>query len=449
MIKSKKIVTIILVLLLIATVLSGCAPDTADVTSEPVQTGIEMITVDEVSYPKLDVPDKSVRFLVHWNPAEPNYAAMIARYKEVYGLEVSTVKTTYSQIPTKLASLQAAGDAPDVAIYYNAGFPSMFSKDMFLPIDDFVDFTDPFWAGAKEVSDMYQWNGNQHYMVAGSSIARYCWYNKTLFERYGLETPYDQYKAGTWTWEGLRQAAAELTQDTDGDGNIDQWGISGDFTSHMFASKNTTYVTIQDGVIKNNIKTPEMDTIMNMAYELTNTDKSYTWDWQGLFRAGKLGVVFEGNWITAGDEVLTQMLKDGEIGFVPAPMFEGDTEKRYYAENSGYLIPKGAKNIMGAQAFITATWAFGKSDKAITNWEETNKANGWSEDMISIYKDLNFSDNVLIGVPTATCGDSLRFMWEPIRLMQDGNQTWAQIKESLYPLFQAEIDKEVAKMPKS
>lgn len=442
----------IILIMLMSIVLAGC--NTSKVvnstsTSKSAQgSKLTLTTVDGVEYPKLDVKDKNVSFLVHWDVKDPNYAAIIERMKKVYGIEIKTVKTTYTQLPTKLASLQAAGNAPDVFISYNAGFPTMYSKDMFIPIDDFVDFNDSFWAPAKSTSDMFAWNSGKHYMIAEALVARYCWYNKKLFERNGLESPLELYKSGKWTWEAAITAAKELTQDTDRDGNIDQWGLSGDIQSPMFASKNTNFVTINNGEITSNLKSTEIDSVMNLLYTVTNTDKSYTWDWQSTFRSGKLGMTFEGNWITAGDGVLSQMLKDGDIGFVPFPMFEGQKDKIYYSDYTGYLISKGAKNIPGAQAFLSAMWGYNKSEKAKSDWETANQNNGWSKDMIDIFKSLNFGTKAIAGPPNATCGDSLRFMYEPLRLMQDGNQTWTQIKESLYPLFQTEIDKEKTNMKK-
>ena len=50
-------------------------------------------------------------------------------------------------------------------------------------------------------------------------------YNKDLIEREGLEDPYQLWKEGRWTYEAMEQIGIALTKDTDGDGEIDQWGI--------------------------------------------------------------------------------------------------------------------------------------------------------------------------------------------------------------------------------
>ena len=50
-------------------------------------------------------------------------------------------------------------------------------------------------------------------------------YNKTLLEREGLPDLYELYLDGEWTWEAATDIAVKATTDTDGDGEIDQWGI--------------------------------------------------------------------------------------------------------------------------------------------------------------------------------------------------------------------------------
>lgn len=50
-------------------------------------------------------------------------------------------------------------------------------------------------------------------------------YNKDLIEEAGLEDPYDLWLEDRWTYEEMEKIGIALTQDTDGDGEIDQWGI--------------------------------------------------------------------------------------------------------------------------------------------------------------------------------------------------------------------------------
>jgi multiple sugar transport system substrate-binding protein len=53
-----------------------------------------------------------------------------------------------------------------------------------------------------------------------------CFYNATMFKEAGLPGPreYTERPDGIWTWDDFLMVCQELTQDTDGDGEIDQWG---------------------------------------------------------------------------------------------------------------------------------------------------------------------------------------------------------------------------------
>jgi len=65
-----------------------------------------------------------------------------------------------------------------------------------------------------------------HDEYAAPNMSLIAW-NKTKFEEQGLPNLYDLYEAGEWTWDTFLDVAIDATQDTTGDGEIDQWGFSG------------------------------------------------------------------------------------------------------------------------------------------------------------------------------------------------------------------------------
>jgi multiple sugar transport system substrate-binding protein len=56
-------------------------------------------------------------------------------------------------------------------------------------------------------------------------------YNKDLFDRAGIPYPPDD-----WTWDDFLRTARALTRDTDGDGQIDQWGTAYDRRYFLWAA---------------------------------------------------------------------------------------------------------------------------------------------------------------------------------------------------------------------
>ncbi len=59
-------------------------------------------------------------------------------------------------------------------------------------------------------------------------------FNKQLLEDNNLEDPRKLYERGEWTWDKFLEYCQVLTQDTDGDGQVDQWGYCG-FVEETFS----------------------------------------------------------------------------------------------------------------------------------------------------------------------------------------------------------------------
>ena len=68
----------------------------------------------------------------------------------------------------------------------------------------------------------YPWSGNCLF-----------YYNKTMFEEYGVKTPKEYYMEGNWTWDTMEKCWEEITKDLDGDGKKDTYG-SGQYGSLVF-----------------------------------------------------------------------------------------------------------------------------------------------------------------------------------------------------------------------
>jgi len=61
-----------------------------------------------------------------------------------------------------------------------------------------------------------------------------CYYNKTMFENYGVKTPKEYFMEGNWTWTTFAKCMEEMTKDIDSDGTVDTYGIPADSSSITF-----------------------------------------------------------------------------------------------------------------------------------------------------------------------------------------------------------------------
>src|SRR5690606_22932313 len=125
-----------------------------------------------------------------------------------------------------LATLIAAGAAPDVFFINNISLPGFAAQGAFMPLEQFADeaFLDDFFPGHL---DAFRYDGEL--MALPRDISNLVmFYNQDLFEANGVAAPSDG-----WTWDDFMAAAQTLTQDTDGDGALDQYGF-GYSTFYLF-----------------------------------------------------------------------------------------------------------------------------------------------------------------------------------------------------------------------
>jgi multiple sugar transport system substrate-binding protein len=134
------------------------------------------------------------------------------------------------QTPKILASI--VGDAPPDLLWYNPTIAArLVELDAIRPLDDFLADSPLRKEIDPNLFDSMQFQGHIWSVPFGTNNAG-IYYRPSLLAAAGI-TQLPQ------TWEELRQVARKLTQDTDGDGRVDQYGIllplgKGDWTVFMW-----------------------------------------------------------------------------------------------------------------------------------------------------------------------------------------------------------------------
>ncbi|MDD3926448.1 MAG: sugar ABC transporter substrate-binding protein [bacterium] len=122
----------------------------------------------------------------------------------------------------KLQTMMAGGTAPDVIFMQNKSLADYKDRGVLLNLSPYIekdgyDLGDICRLGFEEGGI----KTGEVYGIPVTGTAEVLIYNKDLFDKAGLKYP-DQ----TWTRKDMLEAARKLTQDTNGDGRIDQYGIS-------------------------------------------------------------------------------------------------------------------------------------------------------------------------------------------------------------------------------
>jgi multiple sugar transport system substrate-binding protein len=158
--------------------------------------------------------DGPVRFLVFGDPEEIRaYRHVVAAYEERTGDDVELVEASdRSDLIARLSTSIAAGAPPDVFLMNYRYYAQFAAKGAIEPVTDRLEESDAFepedfYAVAL---DAFRWRGEQLCIPQNvSSLVVY--YNRDLFERYGVPEPADD-----WTWNTMIGHAAALTRDANG-----------------------------------------------------------------------------------------------------------------------------------------------------------------------------------------------------------------------------------------
>jgi multiple sugar transport system substrate-binding protein len=167
----------------------------------------------------------TIRFTTWGSPASNRvYQDVVDAFmKENTDINVELMMLPWDAYHRKILTMFAAGSKLDVMRLANSYFPQFMEKGALLPLDDAI-------AKDKEEIDLDDFypealmgcrakDGRIYGLpvdIAGWAI----YYNRGLFDRAGLSYPDD-----SWNWNTALDVAKKLTQDLDGDGIVDQYGL--------------------------------------------------------------------------------------------------------------------------------------------------------------------------------------------------------------------------------
>ncbi|GAA5206358.1 ABC transporter substrate-binding protein [Microbacterium kyungheense] len=284
--------------------LSGCAGGSSD-------SGTEQLT-----------------FMFRGSDAEKAaYTAAIEQFEKDNDVDVKIIMTTADEYSTKLKAAITGKQIPDV-FYVDPGSVQAYVKTgiikditEYVEGDEDLDLDNVWQYGV----DSYRFDGKL--MGQGAIYAMpkdvgpfSFGYNKTMFEKAGIPLP-DKDKP--YTWDEFTAVTKQLTQDTNGDGTLDQWGTGLNVVWNLQAfvwsnggdwlNKDRTEVTVD---------TPEFAEALQYFADLTNVEgvtpsatDAQTLDTYQRWMQGQIGFFPVGPW-----DVPTYEKLDFDWDLIPWPV---------------------------------------------------------------------------------------------------------------------------------
>ena len=368
-------------------------------------------------------------------------------FEENYGCTIKCTIVGSLQIQEKLTTAISSGESPDLVDYADNTFPLLMSKNMYTPLEEYMDMSAPQWSGLEQYIEQYKWGGKKYYYPWAYNVSpNFLVYNRAAFEQAGIDDPKELYDKSEWTWDTMTDCIRKFI-DSDADGNrTGLYGATAYSAQAFINSTGTALISVgEDGKLVHNFNNANVDRAANFMQTLKK---------EGLasFQEGVIDVdttpIMEGSaafqgmgeWIISG--YAKAMEKDDSLDyfFVPFPRDPEADEYYYSISTFGYLVPAGSKYAKQASVFINCCRLSNTDeDLKATTKESIMRNKKYTDEMydfIMSFKDINNFHAVIdnpYGLDETTAqiikdilGNTLFEMYSEI---YDG-QSWTQMREA-------------------
>ena len=389
-------------------------------------------------------------------------------FSENYGCKIKCTIVGSLQILEKLTTAISAGESPDLVDYSDSTFPLMMSKNMYTPLDDYMDLSAPQWSGLDQYINKYKWNGKNYYYPWAYNVSSYFLiYNRGVFEQIGLEDPKELYDEGKWTWEAMADVIRKFI-DSDTDGNrTGLYGASEYSAQAIIDSTGVPLIEIgEDGKLVSHMNDANIEKCLDMLRSFDNTQEQLRYprdtenSWNPSYNEWADGntLFFEdGSW--RYEEHWRKFKKknkweDDEVNFVPFPQMDGADKYYQSMKQESIMLVAGAKNIDGYKAWIYSNLvASNDPEIAKAGREQSKEEYDWSDtllDRLDMMKDpktftavFDFKNGIGQDIASTDSQDN------PVEQLTKGPYMTGESYTSFRAKYQGQIDTRLAELNKT
>ena len=161
----------------------------------------------------------------------------LEKVEEAFNVKIEFVQIEWDGAENRILTSIVAGDPLGDLLYVsNRWLPLLAGNGGLRALDDVLkeDYYANLPGSHKNMRELYSsYQGKSYGISVNGSYQRNMdigsaqgWiYNRDLFVEAGLPTPNELQNEGKWTWDSMKESAIALTQDLDGDGVIDVYGV--------------------------------------------------------------------------------------------------------------------------------------------------------------------------------------------------------------------------------
>ena len=284
---------------------------------------------------------------------QPELVEILAqRFGGTIDTEIAPTGSAYFD---KLGQLVATGNSPDIVRYDWLAYPDGISKNMYTPLDDWLDMDSELWSNEKEVIEAFNYAGKHYYYPSDVNPNFVILYNQAIIDEAGLDSPLELYKNNNWTWDTFKELTRKWCDQSE-----DHIGFTGgSWTGMMFINSTGVKTIDMTGTeIINNFRNPNAERAMSYFSDM----KKNNLIGDGFVSPGEAfadgNLLFLAMGLTWGYESAQEMFfNNGTLStdkVVALPLPRDPQSDKYYmaADTFGFLVPAGAPNIQGGVSWI-------------------------------------------------------------------------------------------------
>lgn len=410
----------------------------------------EQAAVQEVEITDEKLENGTVKWLATYdiNPdkGKPKLFAL-ELFETKYGGKIEYIPTTWENRYTDLSTLVLGGSAPDLfpAQEFDT-FPGKVIDGMFQPFDDYLDFEDEsLWTeGALKLANAHVMGGKHYVAPVNTDSKCLMIYNKTTMEANGLADPAELLAEGNWTWDTFREMCLEYCDREADQFAYDSWY----FETQFVLTTGIAPIAMENGLVKNNIASAELERAENFMYELKKADlplpkAEFNWTEQPQRIAEGKTLFWPCATWALWEADLSKFGEPGEIMFVPMPRDPNADEYYLPANMDAYALCKGAENPEGAAAFIKCKLIAEKDENALAITENQYREDyGWTDEMFEMwYKVRELTDaNPVVSLHMGLPSEVAAIVDDSIKQASFSGKDWNVTREEINGLTQTTVD---------
>ena len=373
----------------------------------------------------------------------------VKKIEDRYGLKFYWTNLTYAGVKESINTSILAG-SPDCDIYLTEAAFAIPAQTNGLALDlktvlpaDHDLFTDQIVMSYVDLGDgkacLIKRQGG---MVNTNPLA----FNMQLLADYNLEDPRDLWDRGEWTWDKFIEYMQILTQDTDGDGQIDQYGWCGwdtDLLEELMLSNGASIASTPTEGLTSQAMTEvlqmyyDMYNVYNVCVPVSNEEDSN--DVRLRYRNGNIGFWWGNVWLNQQNG--SDYDWDGTLGYTlpfdiaychwPVGPSGNQATDPQLNDVGGelYIIPAGVEDPVTVLNVLYDMWNWYELDT--TKRDDPATLNWWinASAKTDELRQANFkTQQEIMAKPTVDLWNSMGINWDLWSLM-NGTVTPAQFQE--------------------